>query len=147
MPDQYTVPRGVLYQSPYHDPLFLSIYPEDDHFLITNIALMKPRQIPSFDEMFAGILNTNVAPAAANEADETDGLTAMAERMQIASTWKLPDYQPPLLSSASWKFDLHKDRDEEARINCAAVIAGGRLMVGAGTRGNLWVWALDNPDL
>ncbi|EAU93175.2 hypothetical protein CC1G_10543 [Coprinopsis cinerea okayama7 len=74
MPDQYTVPRGVLYQSPYHDPLFLSIYPEDDHFLITNIALMKPRQIPSFDEMFAGILNTNVAPAAANEADETDGL-------------------------------------------------------------------------
>ncbi|KAJ2928952.1 hypothetical protein H1R20_g8138, partial [Candolleomyces eurysporus] len=51
VPNQYVVPHLHAFVSRQHDPLALTAFPESDRFLITSIAQLDPREMPTFDEV------------------------------------------------------------------------------------------------
>ncbi|KAH6917509.1 WD40-repeat-containing domain protein [Coprinopsis sp. MPI-PUGE-AT-0042] len=164
-PTQYITPSTTLFQSPWHDPLVLWTVPSDKHFHITNLALLKPRNMPSFNEAFpfadeietegtAGLaavtehlyIDTGPEP----EAGESGALPAVPEegaeakkksRPPIMTTSVRLDFAPFVpspLQDMSWRVELPPD--DKGELNCVAMTCGGRLIIGVGTNGSIWVW-------
>ncbi|TFK30321.1 hypothetical protein FA15DRAFT_751381 [Coprinopsis marcescibilis] len=147
--DQLIVPQVSVFQSPTLDPLLFSTIPGAREFLITNIAILEPRKMPSFAEAFPHLVREMEAGGS--------GLETVTERLRIGGNElgdsdaedeplppaiKIPShtFEPATLRQASWPVLLRDD--DKATLNCTCMAFGGRCIVGVGSKGTLWVWTL-----
>jgi hypothetical protein len=163
-PTQYITPSTTLFQSPWHDPVVLWNVPSDNHFHITNLALLKPRKMPSFNKAFPFVNEVEAEGTAGlaavtehlyiddgepEKGDEAEDLPSVPEEGAEAKPKKPPvvttsvrlefaPYVPSPLQEMSWRVELPPE--DKGKLNCVAMACGGRLVIGVGMKGSIWVW-------
>lgn len=80
----------------------------------------KPRELPSVPE---------------------EGAEAKPKKPPVMTTSIRLDFAPFVpspLHEMSWKVELPPE--DKGKLNCIAMTCGGRLVIGVGTHGSIWVW-------
>lgn len=168
MANQYVVPHLHAFVSQQHDPLALTTFPESDQFLITSIAQLDPREMPTFDEVrkelihMDSLLNSdetsNELAEATNEmhlGEESGSGSSKARGTETREEEEgeeeeekqniLPVFKPPKLKG--WEVELpNSSKLGGARLLCTAMTCDGRVIVGVGTRSTIWIWRLQTDS-
>lgn len=142
--DQHQPPHVLhLFQSQHHDPVSLTTLPNSNQVLVTNIASLKPRKMPTFSEALPDLQLRDTLMK-----NDAEILSALAEEMRISDgevkrTLHRPAFVPAPLPG--WTLELPQDPGEiDRRLNCAAIARDGRLIVGVGTHSTIWIWRRDS---
>lgn len=165
-------PNLKLSQSDYHDPMISIVYPGDSAACIFNVACMSPRSIPPFPAAVEKLLqdpatNTDPLSKAAKklninrddsqppnedrnreegsdeEEDEDDDDVDEVPEPRDNSLSQRPETSCPVIAGRLLFID--GAADSQARLMDCEMGMGGRMVVGVGTEGCVWVWTLVKP--
>ncbi|PPQ62853.1 hypothetical protein CVT24_000547 [Panaeolus cyanescens] len=168
---QYELPeRDDATNKPYgHDPLGLILYPNSQHIDIVNIALLKPRAVPHYIPGKDG----DAEFAEDQEEDDGSGPAFNPRNGMVPphlQGWRLrlppPDYGQPMGSRnkplrpmtmeqsdgrnpvmlpdcSDDEGDNVPPQNRNPKLLSCSMGVDGQMLVGVGTKGNLWVWTYD----
>ncbi|TFK41221.1 WD40-repeat-containing domain protein [Crucibulum laeve] len=148
--DQYTTARLQVYQSPTHDPMILCTLPNASSFFIMNAAHLPPPKATPFplDEpvFTAGLESIHL------DDDDTDSTRAaeLKEENERRARMRRLELRPPELKAMGWEVPIGVPPevvDNGAGLHCCAMGMEGSVIVGVGSKGTIWVWALDETGL
>ena len=149
-PSQYQAFNVSLFHSSIHDPLVLSVFPNSQSFCITNASHLPPRKPPIFP------LDVQEPETIGSEEDDTGRqLADTAEQMHLGTYTRNEELERntqaddvarledklPLLKG--WQINIEDEEDTAGKLITCAMGLGGRVIVGVGTNGSLWVWRYD----
>ncbi|KDR84928.1 hypothetical protein GALMADRAFT_233399 [Galerina marginata CBS 339.88] len=148
-PTQYIAPNLSLFQTPIHDPLIVYVYPGEYSICMLNAANMSPRKKPPFPSVAAKLLGN---PEDANGAALADAAGRLhltreeeggeeEEEEEGPIILRRPTVVPPGIDC--WTIDIN-DEDPAKTLTSCAMGMGGRVVVGVGSKGTLWVWRYDD---
>lgn len=150
-PSQYQAFNVSLFHSSTHDPLIVSVLPDSQSFYITNASHLPPRKPPPFP------LDVQEPTLIGYEEDE---LVNTAERMHLGVQPYTRDEELERIVKATsevgndteaaklpmlkgWQIDTGDGENTASKLITCAMGLGGRVIVGVGTSGSLWVWRYD----
>jgi len=154
VPTQFIVPSMSLFQSPTHDPLVVFVYPGSKDFVMLNLSHLSPRKKPPFpvkaENFQTGSESGGGTLASATERLHIDGEREDRNGNENAESTGEQEKRPALLNARAevvppplvgWELGID-DLDEKTLCSCA-LGADGRMIVGVGSKGSLWVWRGD----
>ena len=159
-----------LFQSLTHDPLLMCVYPGARDFLMVNLIHLSPKKRPPFPLDLKEQGNVKVGMALANATQGLhisgdDGLGSGSavpdviedDGNEYADVDRTTSYDQeinttPVLNGreeverhllTGWKVELDGGMDGDKTLMHCAMGIGGRVIIGVGSKGTLWVWCHD----
>ncbi|KAF8905524.1 WD40-repeat-containing domain protein [Gymnopilus junonius] len=148
--NQYIAPQlGIFQASPAHDTLILYVYPDGQSIYFLNAAHMKPRERPALPKEAEKLLTRHQDATGTALVDATGrmrlGGQEEADVEEETDDERLilrrPDVVVPEIESR--KIDLREENAGRSLMACA-IGMGGRVVVGVGSKGSIWVWRYDD---
>ncbi|PBK77509.1 WD40 repeat-like protein [Armillaria solidipes] len=128
--DSYNPPRLSVFRSEKHCPIILFTRPKSNTITLYNVAKFSPRSVPTYPW-------------------DTNDVAELAERMQltdedvVAHHVKEQNPGPPgweiVLQERDRTFPRAADDVKETMVSCSMGF-GGRVIVGTGSLGSIWIW-------
>lgn len=119
-PDLYKVAFVETFRHPNFHPLALTIYPHSTYINISNITRFESRIPPPFPAL------DSVLSSVAGSSQGRFGIEPKPTELRT-------------LNGSSWA--LHIDAASDEHIVACSLDPEGRIMVGVGSRGTIWMWA------
>ena len=144
-------PHLHVYQSPHHDPLILFTMMKSGKITMMNVTHFSPRKPPPFplDQDVVAMtqklrLDDDVAESGPGHNDTSGTGDEDETHLQVDED---PSFRPrsDLPRINGWDIEAPPTDSLENDLEICAMGMGGRLLIGVGTKGTIWVWHNDEP--